>query len=527
MPLTPGRTRTRRSFAAVVLALAVSLAWGAGSPSSGSDTASLRVPPGFSIERVAGPGLVSYPMFAVQDEAGRLYVSESTEPNVMTTEEMASAPSSLIRLLEDRDGDGIFDHSQVFADKIAFPQGGVFTEGALYVSAAPDLLRLEDTDGDGVADRRDVVLTGWTLSVNGALLHGPFQGPDGWLYLTDARRSYRIETREGPVLEGKGGRIWRCRLDGTGLEVVSAGGFDNPVELVFTPSGETLGTMTFFVDPRAGQRDALMHWVEGGVYPKPHRVIEEDRLQRTGELMPVMTKFANVAPSGLMRYRGAAFGSEYDGNLFSAQFNTHRVLRHVLSREGATFKTVDQEFLTSDDPNFHPTDVLEDADGSLLVLDTGGWFLKGCPLSRVARPEYRGGIYRIRRRDASPPEDPRGQALSLDTLTPRNLAGFLDDPRPAVRDRVVEMLVDLGETAVASLKSVRETHDLSEVRCAAVFSLFRIGSPEALRGVREALGDADAEVRVAAARAPRYRFRCRQSCSIAGRGTLRQAGRIR
>ena len=60
-------------------------------------------------------------------------------------------------------------------------------------------------------------------------------------------------------------------------------------------------------------------------------------------------------------------------------------------------------------------DVLQDADGSLLVLDTGGWFLKGCPLSRVARPEYRGGIYRIRRIGVSTPEDPRGRAASLET----------------------------------------------------------------------------------------------------------------
>ncbi len=485
----------------VSLALASLVAWGAGSPSGASDTPPLRVPPGFSIERVAGPDLVSYPMFATQDGEGRLYVSESTEPNVMTTEEMAASPSYRVRVLEDRDGDGVFDRSHVFADKIAFPQGGVFTRGALYVSAAPDLLRLEDTDGDGIADRRDVLLTGWTLSVNGALLHGPFQGPDGWLYLTDARRSYSIETREGELLEGKGGRIWRCRLDGTGLEVVSAGGFDNPVELVFTPAGETLGTMTFFMDPQAGLRDALMHWVEGGVYPKPHRVIEEDRLQRTGDLMPVMTKFANVAPSGLLRYRGEALGSEYSGNLFSAQFNTHRVLRHVLSRDGATFSTLDEEFLTSDDPNFHPTDVLQDADGSLLVLDTGGWFLEGCPLSRVARPEYRGGIYRIRRIGASTPEDPRGRAASLGTLSPEELAGFLGDPRPAVYDRVVEMLVEHGESAVTSLKSLRETHDSSEARAAAVFCLFRIGSPEALRGVRQALGDADPGVRVAAARA--------------------------
>lgn len=491
----------RGAWAAVVLAMAFSLGWVTPSPPDPVATAPLEVPPGFSIEQVAGPDLVTFPMFATQDEAGRLYVSESTEPNVMTTEEMAARPSYRVRVVEDRDGDGVFDHSHVFADQIAFPQGGVFVDGALYVSAAPDLLRLEDTDGDGVADKKDVLLTGWTLSVNGALLHGPFRGPDGWLYLTDARRSYSIVSQEGQKLEGKGGRIWRCRLDGSGLEVVSAGGFDNPVEIVFTPAGETLGTMTFFMDPRAGLRDALMHWVEGGVYPKPHRVIEDDGLQRTGGLMPVMTKFANVAPAGFLRYRGAGLGPDYAGNLFSAQFNTHRILRHVLHRDGATFRTVDEPFLTSTDPNFHPTDILEDADGSLLVLDTGGWFLKGCPLSRVARPEYKGAIYRIRREGMVSLEDPRGDALGLDDLGPRDLAALLDDPRPAVRDGVVERLVARGEAAVVPLQSVREIHETADVRSAAVFALLRIGTPEALRGVRRALGDQDPTVRVAAARA--------------------------
>ena len=173
----------------------------------------------------------------------------------------------------------------------------------------------------------------------------------------------------------------------------SGGGFDNPVEVVFTPAGETIGTMTYFKDPENGERDALLHFVEGGVYPKWYSVVSE--FKRTGDLMPVMTKFARIAPAGLLRYRSPAFGSDYEGNLFSAQFNPHRVQRHVVHREGATFRTEDSDFLTSSDPDFHPTDVMEDADGSLIVFDTGAWFIHGCPISRVAKPEIKGGIYRI------------------------------------------------------------------------------------------------------------------------------------
>ena len=59
--------------------------------------------------------------------------------------------------------------------------------------------------------------------------------------------------------------------------------------------------MTYFKDPENGERDALLHFVEGGVYPKPHAAAAE--FKRTGDFMPVMSKFARIAPSGLMRYR--------------------------------------------------------------------------------------------------------------------------------------------------------------------------------------------------------------------------------
>ena len=279
----------------------------------------------------------------------------------------------------------------------------------------------------------------------------------------------------------------------------AGGGFDNPVELVFLPTGETFGTMTYFQDPRDGQRDALMHWVWGGVYPKWYSVVSE--FKRTGDLMPVMTKFARIAPAGLLRYRSASFGPQYQGNFFSAQFNPHRVQRHILYREGATFRTEDQDFLTSADPDFHPTDVMEDADGSLLVLDTGAWFIDGCPLSRVAKPEIKGSVFRVRRTAAPRVRDARGESLELAAKAPGELIRYLADPRPFVRDRVQELLVDAGESAVAALKQARG-HDASpEARAAAVWALYRIGTTGAKEGVREALGDSNFQVRIAAATA--------------------------
>jgi len=118
-------------------------------------------------------------------------------------------------------------------------------------------------------------------------------GPDGWLYLTDGRHGFDITSREGKVYKGLASRIWRVRPDGSGLDWMAGGGFDNPVELIFQPTGETIGTMTYFQDPRDGQRGALLHYIYGGVYPKWHSVVSE--FKRTGDLMPVMTKFARIS----------------------------------------------------------------------------------------------------------------------------------------------------------------------------------------------------------------------------------------
>src|SRR6187549_2848245 len=88
----------------------------------GPDGPPLQVAEGFVIERVAGPGLVERPIMACFDPQGRLYVSDSAGVNLKGSE-LLKDPPHRIRLLEDTDGDGVFDRSKVFADKLVFPQG--------------------------------------------------------------------------------------------------------------------------------------------------------------------------------------------------------------------------------------------------------------------------------------------------------------------------------------------------------------------------------------------------------------------
>jgi putative membrane-bound dehydrogenase-like protein len=449
-----------------------------------------KVPPGFVVEKVAGPPLVEHPTMACFDERGRLFVAETVGKNLPFTE-LVKNPPNLIRLLEPAGDGGRFQKSSVFADKMTFPMGVLWHDSALYTAAAPSFWRLEDTKGKGVADKRRELVTKFGSNGNGADIHGPFLGPDGRLYWTDGRHGHEIKQPDGTVMKGLAARIFRCRPDGSDLEVVCGGGMDDPVEIAFTAEGEPLVTVDILIASPA-RIDAIIYAIEGGVYPHDQCYKE---FKQTGDLLPAVANLGWVAPAGLMRYRGEALGKEYRNNLFSAQFNRHRIQRHVVERDGAAFRIKSEDFLVSTDPDFHPTDVLEDADGSLLVIDTGGWFRIGCPTSRIAKPEIKGGIYRIRRKDAVRPADPRGLKLAWDHLTVHQLARLLDDPRFAVRDRAVHLLAKKGSTGLFAMMG---QHASVRARRNAVWALTRMDSTNARAEIRAALRDMDDSVRMAA-----------------------------
>ena len=142
--------------------------------------------------------------------------------------------------------------------------------------------------------------------------------------------------------------------------------------------------------------------------------------------------------------------------------------------------------------------MIEDADGSLLMIDTGGWFLISCPFSKLSKPEIMGAIYRIRRKGAKVPEDPWGKAINWNADADR-LIRLLDDPRPAVRDRAIETLAARGDEAVQVIRDSWE--ELSErTRRNAVWSMSRVHSELSRGMLRTAINDQDDSVVRAAAR---------------------------
>jgi putative membrane-bound dehydrogenase-like protein len=490
------------------------------------------LPDGFEIEVAAKSPLVDRPITADFDELGRLYVTDSSGSNEPVQKQLANPTHRVVRL-EDTDGDGRFDKSVVFADKMMFPEGTLWHDGSLYVAAPPSIWKLTDTNGDGAADQRVEWFAGKTLTGCANDLHGPYLGPDGFIYW--CKGAFAEQTYDQPgkkPLVTKASHIFRRRADGTGpIENVMTGGMDNPVDVAFMPGGERIFTTTFFQNPGGGLRDGLIHAVYGGVYGKVHNVT--DFHPRTGDLLPPLAHMGAAAPCGLTRYESDVFGTKFRDNLFACQFNMYKVSRHVLKNSGATFTSTDSDFVVSNNLDFHPTDVLEDADGSLVICDTGGWYKLCCPTSQLDKPDVLGAVYRVRRtgtparREAkdgeeSPSykkvEDPRGLKLDWAKLTPNELARLLDDPRPAVQRRAIRDLAKQdGEKVAAVLKPVLRAleagGELSDekavdpnepfhrrsssetARMNAVWTLTRIDTPESRQLVRGALLDGHHDVR--------------------------------
>lgn len=454
------------------------------------------LPGGFTVEHVAGQPLVDRPVSADFDERGRLYVTDSSGSNEPVEVQREKRPHRILRLV-DIDGDGRFDKSTVYADKLMFPEGACWFDGSLYVAAPPEIWKFTDADDDGVAEKREVWFDGQTLTHCANDLHGPYLGPDGWMYWCKGAFAEQSLERPGKTpIETKAAHIFRRRPEGGPYEHVMTGGMDNPVEIVFTPGGERIFTTTFLVHPNQGQRDGLIHAVYGGVYGKEHGALGNH--PRTGDLMPVLSHLGAAAPCGLARLESGGLGSDFQNNVLACLFNMHKITRHVLTNEGATFAADTSDLLVSDNLDFHPTDVLEDADGSVIVVDTGGWFRLCCPTSQLEKADVLGGIYRIRRTDSKPVADPRGGKIAWNTLSEAALAELLNDERFAVRNQARQQIGKRGPAAVEALTQVLTSSDAPRHRLQAVWALTWIDDPQARAAVRNSLADADETVRQAA-----------------------------
>src|SRR4051794_8890684 len=197
----------------------------AGPRSPREELATFRVPKGFRVELVAREPDVVDPVAMAFDEDGRLFVAEMRGyPNggVGT----GTITSGRIKLLEDRDGDGFYEKSSVFADGLRFPMSVMPYRGGLLVAVAPDLMYLESKEG-GKADHKRVLYTGFNLSNIQQMVNGLQWGLDNWVHGLAGSEGGTIRSVEKPQaasvsLHGRGFRFHPDRV--ASLEPTSGGG---------------------------------------------------------------------------------------------------------------------------------------------------------------------------------------------------------------------------------------------------------------------------------------------------------------
>jgi hypothetical protein len=78
--------------------------------------------PGFQVQLVASEPLVEDPIVAEFDGNGRLWVVEMQGYAVGQKMINMEEPVGDVAILEDRDGDGIFDKRTVFQDRLVLPR---------------------------------------------------------------------------------------------------------------------------------------------------------------------------------------------------------------------------------------------------------------------------------------------------------------------------------------------------------------------------------------------------------------------
>src|SRR3954471_1742156 len=205
-----------------------------GDPEPGSDIKLERVPPltpqqshdatqvlpGFRMDLVASEPNIASPVAIAFDESNKLYVVEMIDYSEKDKEHLGR-----IRLLTDEDGDGVYETSKVFVDKLSWPTAVICYDEGIFVGDAPDIFYFKDTDGDGKADVRKVVYTGLGRKNVQGLLNTFLWGLDHKIYGQTSSSGGKITRPDKPGepldLSGRDFRFDPKTLE---IEAITGGG---------------------------------------------------------------------------------------------------------------------------------------------------------------------------------------------------------------------------------------------------------------------------------------------------------------
>ena len=123
---------------------------------------SIELPEGYSLQLVLSEPQIEEPVAMAWDGNGVLYVVEMRTYMQTADATGEQEPLSRISRHEDTNGDGTYDKSTVFIDKILLPRMVLPLDDRVMVGITNtlDLWNYRDTDGNGVADEKIKVFEG-------------------------------------------------------------------------------------------------------------------------------------------------------------------------------------------------------------------------------------------------------------------------------------------------------------------------------------------------------------------------------
>ncbi|MCH2183306.1 MAG: c-type cytochrome [Mariniblastus sp.] len=360
----------------------------------------MSIPAGFDISVFASEPDIAEPIAFCFDHRGRLWVAENF--NYQTRRQHTDDPVSRIQILEDTDGDGVFDKKKTFTDTLTFTSGIACGMGGVFVGSPPHLTFIPDQNDDDIPDGPpQVLLDGWGIQDRHETLNSFLWGPDGWLYGCHGVFTMSNVGKPGDPESDRqfiDGGIWRYHPTRQTFEVF-ARGLSNPWGFDFDDHGQ--GFATCCVIPH------LFHIVQGGVYHKQSKPHVNPHIY---DYIPTIRDHTHLSAHGGARfYLADAFPPEYHDRLFMCNIHEHAVLTDRMVRKGSSFiGQHGDDFLPTNDMAWVGFSVEIGPEGGVYILD---WHDQDVCGNSVQFPDS-GRVYRILPTDA-----PKVESINLRRLT--------------------------------------------------------------------------------------------------------------
>jgi mono/diheme cytochrome c family protein len=466
--------------------------------------------PGYQVQLVASEPLVVDPILAEFDGDGRLWVVEMRGYAVGKAMVNMTEPVGDVVILEDTDGDGVYDKRTVFQDNLVLPRAlKILDHNCALIGEPPNLVKSCDTNGDLVADTKEVIKDGFGRLGNiEHSANGLFWGMDNMINVSE--HNYNVLPQDGGKFEIVPNLVrgqWGVTQNDGGL--IFRNFNTDPLFVDYIPSKYFVRNPD--VTRTRGLYENLVDQEKSAVWPvRP--TLGVNRGYRPEVPRPDGSAYYYQGVSWPLIYRGDALPQDLYGNVFVVDSPTNLVHLLKLNNDGAgNFTGADYwskgEFMASTDERFRPVSLTPGWDGSIYIVDMYRGVSQDEPIQTDYLKNYimqhrlwdgihKGRIYRVIHTVMVPA---RAKPQMIEE-TPVQLVAHLSDPNGWWRDTAQQLLVQRNDkSAVPALQQLATSAPDARTRVQAIWTLSGMTSLDAAT-VTHALDDASPNVRNAALR---------------------------